>query len=159
MRKSHPKPVVMPAFKTMFKPVIGEAFEKLSKPLLRMKERREHAQQFIDMLQRNAKLSEVKSITPMDGLTLITLASMLTPEDRNNALRLAQSAGGKARGKIKADDAKDDYAKYCKAADQLLLAGTPDQAIASILARRFEVTPQTIRTARKSQGWKKTKTS
>lgn len=134
---------------------IGRAIEKFSKPLLPWKEMESHAQQFIDMLRKNATLREVKSLKPMDGLTLLTLVSMLERQDKNKALRIMQSEGGKKTALHRKKNALDRGAKICEEANKLLKGGTSDRDLVSKLARKFALSGPTIRKALKDGGLKK----
>ena len=144
-----------PIIGAMAKSAIGGAIEKFSKPLLPWKEMESHAQQFIDMLRRNATLREVKSLKPMDGLTLIALVSMLERQDRNRALRIMQSEGGKKTALHRKKSALDRGAKICAEANKLLKGGTSDRDLVSKLARKFALSGPTIRKALKDGGFKK----
>lgn len=137
------------------KPVIGETAKNLLKPLLPWKEMEDHAKQFIGMLRRNATVREVRSIKPMDGLTLVTLIGMIEREDRKKALQIMQSAGGKKTAIQRRKSAVDRSAKICDEAAKLARNGTSDRELVGKLARKFGLSAPTIRKALKDGGIKK----
>jgi hypothetical protein len=161
--KSSIKPVIGAAVKSSIKPVIGagfkssigDAIKKMSEPALRRREMEKHADQFLDMLRRNATLREVKSLKPMDGLTLITLVSKIEQKDRKKALLAMQSEGGKKTAIQRKKSAQGRSGKICDEARKFVKNGTSDRDLVSKLVRKFELSAPTIRKALKEGGLKK----
>ncbi|GLQ93378.1 hypothetical protein GCM10007901_23290 [Dyella acidisoli] len=111
-----------------------------------------HADQFLDMLRRNATLREVKSLKPMDGLTLITLVSKIEQKDRKKALLAMQSEGGKKTAIQRKKSAQGRSDKICDEARKFVKNGASDRDLVSKLARKFELSAPTIRKALKEGG-------
>jgi hypothetical protein len=159
--KSNVKSALKPATSSIFGaaiksiPAIGDAMIKLPKPHFPWAEMEKHADQFLDMLRRNATLREVKSISPMDGLTLITLVSKIEQKDRRKALLAMQSEGGKKTAIQRKKSAQGRSSKICEEARRLLKSGTSDRDLVGKLARKFELSAPTIRKALKDGGLKK----